>query len=40
MDASRYLATIIECSDDAIVGKTLDGRVISWNKAAERIFGY
>jgi two-component system sensor kinase FixL len=39
-DARSRLAAIVESSDDAIVGKTLDGIVTDWNRGAEAIFGF
>jgi PAS domain S-box-containing protein len=37
---AAYLASIVESCDDAIVGKTLEGTVVSWNHGAERLYGY
>jgi PAS domain S-box-containing protein len=39
-ETRSFLAAIVESSDDAIVGKDFESKVVSWNAGAERVFGY
>ena len=39
-DAQKFLASIVEYSADAIIGCTPDGIIVSWNRAAQKLFGY
>ena len=40
MEARLRLATIVESSDDAIIGEDIDGNITDWNKGAEHLYGY
>lgn len=39
-EAQSLMASIVESSDDGIIGQTLNGTIMSWNRGAERVFGY
>jgi PAS domain S-box-containing protein len=38
--AQKFLASIVDYSEDAIIGRTPDGIIVSWNRGAETLFGY
>jgi two-component system, cell cycle sensor histidine kinase and response regulator CckA len=39
-NTASYLASLVQSCEDAIIGKTLDGTIVSWNAGAEKLYGY
>jgi PAS domain S-box-containing protein len=39
-NSATFLAAIVESTDDVVIGWGLDGRILSWNRSAERLYGY
>ncbi|HEY3137044.1 MAG TPA: PAS domain S-box protein [Blastocatellia bacterium] len=39
-EIGSLLSSIVESTDDAVIGRTLDGTIVSWNASAERVYGY
>jgi PAS domain-containing protein len=40
LGSQSFLAAIVDSTDDGIIGKSLDGIIVSWNTAAKRVYGH
>ena len=40
LESQAFLSALVASSEDPVIGKTLEGTVVLWNQAAERLFGY